>query len=59
MNRQGPGKNDEEIRLTIREKLWLRVYPKAFFLDRPRWVWKLLEKVLRNDFPQREYPKER
>ena len=48
---------EDEIHLTIREKLWLRVYPKSFFLDRPRCLWAFLEKILRNPVPQREFPK--
>lgn len=57
MNPQGKGKIEDEINLTVREKLWLRVYPKAFFLDRPRFLWAFLEKTLRNPGPQREFPR--
>jgi glycosyltransferase involved in cell wall biosynthesis len=57
MNRQGIGKIEDEIHLTIREILWLKVYNRAFFYDKPHWLWDILERVLRNDFPQREFSK--
>jgi hypothetical protein len=59
MNPQGKGKIEDDDpfnHLSLREKLWLRVYPKAFFLDRPRFLWSFLEWAFRNH-PQREFPR--
>lgn len=40
--RERRDREDHRLYLSVKERLWLSVYPREFFCDRPRWLWSFL-----------------